>query len=35
MHPIVALRALAHKLAGASHFMLLDQTRYDPTLLFR
>lgn len=34
-HPVVALRALAHKLARASYFMLRDQTLYDPALLFR
>ena len=33
--PIVASRALAHKLARATFFMLRDQVPYDPSLLFR
>jgi transposase len=32
---IVAIRALAHKLARATYFMLRDQKAYDPALLFR
>lgn len=33
--PVVATRALAHKLSRAVYFMLRDQVRYDPALLFR
>jgi hypothetical protein len=33
-HKMVALRALAHKLARAVYFMLRDQAHYDPKLLF-
>lgn len=33
--PIVAARALAHKLCRAVYFMLRDQKRYDPALLFQ
>ena len=33
--PIVAARALAHKLAKATYFMLRDQVSYDTNLLFR
>ena len=32
---MVAIRALAAKLARASYFMLRDQVAYDPALLFR
>jgi transposase len=32
---IVAIRALAHKLARATYFMLRDQRTYDPAMLFR
>ena len=32
---IVAIRALAHKLARATYFMLRDQKAYDPAMLFR
>jgi transposase len=32
--PIVANRALAHKLARAVYFILRDQTRYEPAKLF-
>jgi len=32
---IVAIRALAHKLARATYFMIRDQKAYDPALLFR
>lgn len=32
---IVAIRALAHKLARAAFFIMRDQTMYDPNLLFR
>jgi hypothetical protein len=31
----LAIKALAHKLARASYWMLRDQTAYDPTRLFR
>ena len=33
--PIIAARALAHKLAKATYFMLRDQVPYDAGLLFR
>ena len=33
--PVVANRALAHKLSRAVYFMLRDQVHYDPALLFR
>ena len=33
--PIIAARALAHKLAKAAFFMLRDQVPYDVGLLFR
>ncbi len=32
--PAIAFRALAHKLARASYFMLRDQSAYEPTRLF-
>lgn len=32
---IVAIRALAHKLARATYFMLRDQKAYEPAMLFR
>lgn len=34
-NPAVASRALAHKLARATYFMLRDQTSYDPQRLFQ
>jgi transposase len=33
--PVVANRALAHKLSRAVYFMLRDQTRFDPGRLFQ
>lgn len=33
--PVVAHRALAHKLSRAVYFMLRDQTRYDEAMLFQ
>jgi len=35
VNSIVAIRALAHKLARAVYFMLRDQKAYDPAMLFR
>ncbi len=32
--PLVAIRAVAHKLARAAYFMLRDHTDYDPERLF-